>query len=66
MHLGMYLGEAVVPCALVCSPQCATVCMGCAAMGHRGTEAACALLDILASTVTKVSSAAGGRRFSVA
>lgn len=62
----MFLGEAVVPYGLVCPPQCATVCMGCAATGHGGTAAACALLDILAPAVTKVSSAARGRRFSVA
>lgn len=53
------LKEARVPPVPGCSSQCAAVCMACADMGHLGMEAACALLDTLDSTVTKVSSAAG-------
>lgn len=46
-------------CVPVCPAQCAAVCTACAAMGHLGTEAACALLDILDPAVTKVGRTAG-------
>ncbi|KAF5922750.1 hypothetical protein HPG69_008124 [Diceros bicornis minor] len=53
------LAEAGVPSVPVCPSQCAAVCMVCAATGHSGMEAACALRDTLDPTVTKVNSAAG-------
>lgn len=40
--------------------QCATVCMACAAVGHKGMEAASVLLDTPVLTVTKVSNANWG------
>lgn len=62
----MYLGEAVVPLALVYPSQCAAVCMACATTGHRGVGTARVLLDIPAPAVTKVSNAAWESRFFVA
>lgn len=55
------LAEAGVPPVRVYPSQSAAVCMACAAMGHSGMEAACALLDSLDPTVTKVSSCWGSQ-----